>query len=175
VEKMCSERRNKGGNETPSARKAAPRKPSRATLRLKTVVALGRLHTSAETPAPLTPLPQADNLTALYEALSRTVMSPEACAVAGVAVGSTWSQALVVSHMKAALTGDNPSINSIVTRLEGKVPTAAMGEEQFLAYLETVVASPDAARVRQLVLNKLGAAPALHVHFVDTPTPEGNV
>lgn len=44
------ERGNKGGNETPSKRKAAPGQRSKPHLRLKTVVALDRLHPDRRLP-----------------------------------------------------------------------------------------------------------------------------
>jgi hypothetical protein len=46
-----------------------------------------------------------------------------------------------------------------------------MSEEQFLAYLDSVASSADAARVRQLVMKKLGGVPDLQINFV-TPQDE---
>jgi hypothetical protein len=162
---------NKGGNETPSKPKAALRKPSKASPRLKTVVALGRLHPDPEPSAPplpaLTSVPTGENLTSLYASMCGTEAPPQACALAGVATGSTWGQCIVASHVRAAVGGDNASVNTIVTRLDGKAATAAMSEEQFLAYLESVPSRPDAARIRQLVMKRLGVAPNLYVNFVD--------
>lgn len=162
----------KDGNKTVKARNALRSAASRPRLRLKTVVALERLHPDPEpsTPPPpaITPVPSAENLTGLYGAMCATEAPPEACALAGVAAGSTWGQCIVASHVRAAVTGDNGSINSIVSRLEGKAPNATMSEEQFLAYLDAAASSPDAPRLRQLVLRRLGCVPNLHVNFVDS-------
>jgi hypothetical protein len=123
--KPRAQERKKGGNETVSPPKAQPRKRSKTRPRLRTAGLLKRLHPDSvplEPPKPvLAQIPTAENLTDLYQAMCGASCPPEICIAAGVEVGSTWGQALVAQHIKAAAAGDSAAITAVMNRVEGRV------------------------------------------------------
>jgi hypothetical protein len=178
--KTCSPSRKKDGNETVRPPKAQPRAASKPTRRLKTAGLLGRLHPEPPSPAEptVTQVPIAENLTALYREMCALPCPPEVCAAAGVALGSTWGQALVAQHIKAAAAGDGAAITAIMNRVEGRTPDAlinfsnvALKEEQLLALLGNIKQKPDtlALFVRLLAEEHIQPVPVFTVTFI---TPE---